>query len=164
MTTRPTPTPVRSRIVGEHGDARDFHITGPITDLQALIAVHAAKGTLVHATAPQPYGPTDAATRLRLRNVIHGTVPVPYPHAYRPTPTPGTPVPPSPNHLRAAVIAVTISGALAGLLSVAAFLLGQLVELIVAHAVQILGGLALVALIAALVARRGSGRRHCPGC
>jgi hypothetical protein len=47
---------------------------------------------------------------------------------------------------------------------VAAYLIGQLVELIAAHAGLVLGVLALAALLAGLTAGRGSGRRHCPGC
>ncbi len=166
MTTQPAL--VRSRIVGVHGDARDFHIAGPLTDLQVLIAVHTAAGTLVHATAPRPAGtPGYAVARLRLRHVTHTSgTPLPFPPGYRPAgqPLASTPGIPVRNRSRIAVIATTIVGAVAGLLTAAAFLLGQLVELITAHAGLILGVLALAAILTGLAARRGSGRRHCPGC
>jgi hypothetical protein len=47
---------------------------------------------------------------------------------------------------------------------VAAYLIGQLVGLIAAHAGLVLGVLALAALLAASATRRRTGRRHCPGC
>ena len=68
-------------------------------------------------------------------------------------------------HTRIAIIVATVTGAAAGLVAVAAYLLGQLVELIAAHAAVVLGVLALAAILAVAAARRSSsGRRHCPGC
>ena len=70
-----------------------------------------------------------------------------------------------PRRTRIAVIVTTITGTAVGLLAVAAYLIGQLVELIAAHAAQVIGVLVLAAILAALAARRkSSGRRHCPGC
>ena len=166
-TTRPVPA-VRSRAVAVHGDARDFHIFGPLTDLQTLIALHTAAGTLVHSTAPRPTGtPGHAVTRLRLRNVTHtGTAPMPFPTGFQPAgqPLAAAPGTPARNHRRIAVIATAVTGAVAGLLTVVAYLLGQLVELIAGHAPLLLAVLALAAILAGLCARRSSGGRHCPGC
>ncbi len=97
-----------------------------------------------------------------------GRAPLPFPPGYRPAEqplasTPGTPVR-NRRRTRIAVIATTVTGAVAGLLTAAAYLLGQLVELIAAYAGLILGVLALAAILAGLTARRSSGRRHCPGC
>jgi hypothetical protein len=67
---------------------------------------------------------------------------------------------------RIAVIAVTVTGTIAGLAAIGAFLIGQLVEAVTAHAGQILAVLALVAVIATAITRRSKSDsgRHCPGC
>jgi hypothetical protein len=66
---------------------------------------------------------------------------------------------------RIAVIATAITGTVAGLLAATAYLIGQLVEFIAAHAAQILGVLVLAVILAAATASRSNtSRRHCPGC
>jgi hypothetical protein len=65
---------------------------------------------------------------------------------------------------RAPVVITAVVGVVAGLLAMAAYLIGQLVALIAAHAGPVLGVLALAALLAATATRRRTGRRHCPGC
>jgi hypothetical protein len=132
--------------------------------------LHAHAGTLVNATAPTP-ATGQATLRMRVRNsIITAQGPRPLPDGYRIAGPPAairhnntahtgrTHQPPS----TALIVTGLISGTVA--LAAAAYLIGQLIELIAAHAAQIIGALVLLAIIAALAARGSGRRRHCPGC
>jgi hypothetical protein len=157
MTTTPhTPPP------GD-GYRREYATTvvGTPTQLTNVITNHRTAGTLIAAGRPFPlaYRPGRYQLRIRLRE----------------------PVPARPMVLAASIgeqaqvravrsrrrsrvpVVTAVVGVVAGLLAVAAYLIGQLVELITAHAGPVLGVLALAAL-AASATRRRTGRRHCPGC
>jgi hypothetical protein len=155
-TTRPG-RPVTPRAAG-HTIVRDHTVTGTATQLANLIANHRNAGTLVALTAPRPVGERFQlvirlrefqTSRLTARAASVGE------HARIRVPRP--------RRTRVAVIVAATTGTIAGLVAVAAYLLGQLVELITAHAVPILGVLALTAILAGVCSGR-SGRRHCPGC
>jgi hypothetical protein len=160
-TTTRTGRPVTERAAG-HYITRDHTVVGTPAQLANLIANHRNAGTFVLASTPCPL------TGGRFQTVIRLREPVPAPPTIRFTSVG--------DHARArmrarrsrrtriGVIVAAITGTVAGLLAVAAYLLGQLVELITAHAGPILGVLVLAAILAAVAARGGSGRRHCPGC
>lgn len=149
---------VTSRAAGP--DYRDHTVTGTATQLANLVANHRSAGTLVAMTAPRPVTADRFQVVIRLRRPASAgpTVRVTSIDDHV-----GTRTRPPRQRTRIAVIAATVTGTITGLLAVAAYLLGQLVELITGHAAPILGVLALAALLAGLTARR-SGRRHCPGC
>ena len=162
MTTTSTRSgrPVTPRATGPHTVLRDHTVTGTATQLANLVANHRTAGTLVALTAPRPVTADLFQVVIRLRE------PVPAPPAVRATSV-GEYAPTRAKctrRTRAAVTATAITGTTAGLIAVAGYLLGQLVELIAAHAAPILGVLALAAILARLCTRSASGRRHCPGC
>jgi hypothetical protein len=155
MTTRTQPTarrPVTQRAAGHIN--RDHTVVGTVDQLANIVDNHLNAGTLVAMTAPRPVGDRFQMTiRIREDQTTRVTSTSGYTRIRRSRRT------------RIAVIATTVTGTVAGLVAVAAYLIGQLVELIAAHAAQILGVLALAAILATAVARRStSGRRHCPGC
>jgi len=149
---RPVTTPAAGHYI-----RRDHTVIGTADQIANLINHHRDAGTLIAATTPCPL------TGGRFQTTIWVRVPVPA----RPT-TLGqqsrirTRRPR--RRTRIAVMVTAVTGTLAGLVALAAYLLGQLVELIAAHAGLILGALALAAILAGLSTRRSSGRRHCPGC
>jgi hypothetical protein len=157
---RPAPPRLREPL-GIPYAYRDHTVVGTAAQLANIVDNHRNAGTLVAMTAPRPVGDRFQIL-IRLRE----------PRPARPTPRVTTIGEPAYTRIRrprrgarVAVIVTAITGTAAGLVAVAAYLLGQLVEFIAAHAGQILGVLALTAVIAGLAARRGSsGRRHCPGC
>jgi hypothetical protein len=153
-----TGRPVTDRAAGRYIN-RDHTVTGTATQLANIVANHRTAGTFAGMSAPRPvpgglfqvvirlreYQPADRVTsagqyaRTRIRRPRRRT--------------------------RIAVIVTAVTGTAAGLLAVAAYLLGQLVELVAAHAGLILAVLALAAILATAAARRSSSsRRHCPGC
>jgi hypothetical protein len=161
-TTRPG-RPVTQRAAG-HYTTRDVTVAGTPNQLANVIDNYRRKGTLVGVTAViagslWPDGRPRVTLRLREFQPIRPTVRVASVGEHARTrirrPRRGA---------RIAVIVTTVTGVAAGLLAVAAYLFGQLVELIAEHAALILGVLALAAILAAATARRGSGHRHCPGC
>lgn len=153
-TTIRTGRPVTARAAG-HYIHRDHTITGTPTQLANIVANHRHAGTLVAMTAPRPLTGDRFQLVIRVRE----------PQQTTPTATViGGNVRVS-RRTRIAVIATAVTGAVAGLVAVAAYLLGQLVELITAHAGLILAVLAPAAILTTAAARRSSsGRRHCPGC
>lgn len=156
MTTHTPPTrrpgrPVTTRAAG-HYINRDHTVTGTPDQLANIVANHRNAGTLIAMTAPRPVG-DHFQLIIRLRE---------YRHTAPPLPTTGTHT--RTRRTRIAVIVTTVTGTVAGLISVAAYLIGQLVELIAAHAGLIFGVLVLAAILAALAARSSGRRRHCPGC
>jgi hypothetical protein len=158
MTTTPHPG---------NGYRREYATTvvGTPTQLANVLTNHRTAGTLIAAGRPSAlaYQPGRYQIRVRLRETVPARPMVRVTsigqyaktRAARPRRRRRSPVP---------VVITAVVGVVAGLLAVAAYLIGQLVELIVAHAGLILGVLALAALLAATATRRGSGRRHCPGC
>jgi hypothetical protein len=137
---------------------RDHTVTGTAIQLANLVANHHNAGTLVAMTAPRPVGDRfQILIRVREpRPTIRVTSVGEHARTRIRLPRRGA---------RIAVIATTITGTAAGLIAVAVYLLGQLIELITVHAALILGVLALAAILAAAAARRNSsGSRHCPGC
>jgi hypothetical protein len=153
--------PVTHRAAG-HYLTQDHTVVGTATQLTNLVANHRRKGTLVAVTGTDHLPDGRFALSIRLRHLVPArpATRVTSVGAYTRTrirrPRRGA---------RIAVIVTTVTGAAAGLAAVAAYLLGQLVELIAEHAGPILGVLALAAILATATARRsGSGRRHCPGC
>jgi hypothetical protein len=159
MTTRTqSRRPVTQRAAG-HYINRDHTVTGTSAQLANIVANHRNAGTLVALTAPRPVGD-------RLQVVIRV-------REYQTTPPTTRAISVGEHaHTRArrsrrtrvAVIVTAVTGTIAGLLAVAAYLIGQLVELIAAHAGLILAVLALAAVLAGLCTRRSSRGRHCPGC
>lgn len=154
-----TGRPVTARATG-HYLHRDHTVTGTPAQLANLVANHRNAGTFVAMTAPRPITGNRFQVIIRLRE----------PQPTTPAATATALGERTRSHVRvsrrtriAAVIAA-VTGTLAGLVAVAAYLLGQLVELIAAHAGPILAVLALAAILAGLTTRSRTGRRHCPGC
>ena len=168
MTTHPTTRPGRPappRPAAPLGIAngpcriRDHTITGTATQLANLIGNHRTAGTLVASTAPRPVIGDRFQVVIRLREPTAApTVRATSAGGYTRTRVQRS------RRTRVAVTVTAITGVVAGLLAVAAYLLGQLVEFLAAHAALILAVLVLAAILARLGTRRASGRRHCPGC
>jgi hypothetical protein len=138
-----------------HTIVRDHTVTGTPVQLAKLVANHRNAGTLIAITAPRP------VTGDRFQVVIRLREPEPARRTVRVTSVGEHARILGHRRSRTAVIV----GTAAVLIAAAAFLLGQLVELIAAHAALILGVLALAAILTAIAARRRtSERRHCPGC
>jgi hypothetical protein len=159
MTTHTTPTAPR------HTDTRyvyrDHTVVGTPTQLANVVANHRQAGTFVALTTPRPLTGNRFQVVVRLREP-HPAAPATRVHSVGDYAR--TRASRSRRRTRTAVIVTAVTSTVAGLITVAAYLLGQLVELIAAHAALVVG-LVLAALIAALAARRRtSGRRHCPGC
>ena len=146
MTTHPTRSrrPDTERAAG-HYISRDIVVIGNPHRLDQVINNHRRKGTLVGVTdfTQLPSGNNQVTLRLREQQPARVK---------------------TARRTRIAVIVAAITGTVAGLVAVAAYLIGQLVELIAAHAGLILSVLALAAILAALAARGSGRRRHCPGC
>jgi hypothetical protein len=140
---------------------RDHTITGTAGQLANIVANHRNAGTLVALTAPRPVGDRfQVVIRLREYQPARPTTRVTSVSAHA-----RTRIRRPRRRARFAFIVTAITGIVAGLVAVAAYLIGQLVELIAAHAALILGVLALAVILATAAARRSSsGRRHCPGC
>ncbi|MCO8271531.1 hypothetical protein M1L60_13105 [Actinoplanes sp. TRM 88003] len=161
MTTHTrTGRPVPHRAAG-HYITRDHTVTGTPDQLANIVANHRNAGTLVALTPPRPV-PGDrlqVVIRIREHQTNRRTVRVTSVGEHVRTRVRRS------RRTRIAVIVTTITGTAAGLIAVAAYLIGELVELIAAHAGVILSVLALAAILAALAARStGRRRRHCPGC
>jgi len=158
-TTRPR-QPVTERAAG-HYITRDHTVTGTATQLANLVANHRNAGTLVALTAPRPVTGNrfQLVIRLREHQPARPTVRVTSVGDHARTRIR------RPRRTRIAVIVTAVTGTAAGLAAVAAYLLGQLVELIAAHAAAVVIALVLAAIVATAAARRRpSRRRHCPGC
>ncbi|MEU7908984.1 hypothetical protein [Actinoplanes sp. NPDC049118] len=154
-TTRPR-RPVTERAAGHYLN-RDHTVTGTPAQLADIVANHRNAGNLVAMTAPRPVGDRlQVLIRVREYQPTQPTMRVTSVGERTRTRRPG--------RTRIAVMVTAITGTAAGLLAVAAYLIGQLVELIAAHAAQIGSVLALAAVLAALAARNSGRRRHCPGC
>jgi hypothetical protein len=148
--------PATARAAG-HYIHRDHTVTGTTAQLANVVANHRNAGTLIALTAPRPVTGDRFQLVIRLRE-------------YQPT-RPTTRVTSAgdytrsrirrPRRSRAAVVAA-VTGVAAGILTVAAYLLGQLVAFIAAHAAILIGALVLIGLLA-LGGLLRSGR-HCPGC
>jgi hypothetical protein len=155
-TTRPR-RPVTQHAAGNYIN-RDHTVTGTPAQLANIVANHRNAGTLVALTAPHSVGDRfQVIIRLREYQPTRPTARVTSVGQHARTPLR------RPRRTRIAVTVTAITSTAAGLVAVAAYLIGQLVELIAAHAALILGVLALATILAALAAR-GSSRRHCPGC
>ena len=156
MTTTPHPGDGYRR--REHATT----VVGTPTQLANVITNHRTAGTLIAAGRPFPlaYDPGRYQLRIRLRESVPARpmVRVTSVGQYAKTRAVG-----SRRRSRVPVITAVV-GVVAGLLAAAAYLIGQLVGLIAAHAGLVLGVLALAALLAASATRRRTGRRHCPGC
>jgi hypothetical protein len=137
-------------------------VVGTPTQLANVLTNHRTAGTLIAAGRPFPlaYNPGRYQIRVRLREPgpARPTVRVTSVDQYAKTRAVG-----SRRRSRVPVVITAVVGVVAGLLAMAAYLIGQLVALIAAHAGPVLGVLALAAL-AASATRRRTGRRHCPGC
>jgi hypothetical protein len=163
-TSRPAP-PRLGKPLGipkGHYITRDHTITGTTTQLANLVTNHRNAGTLIAMTAPRPVADNRLQVVIRLREFQPARPARP---SVRVTPVGKPARVRHSRRTRIAVIVTAITATIAGLVTVAAYLLGQLVELITTHAHLILGVLALAAILATAAARRSSsGRRHCPGC
>jgi hypothetical protein len=146
------------------GDRREYATTvvGTPTQLANVITSHRTAGTLIAAGRPYAlaYHPGRYHIRIRLRvpgpaRPMVRVISVGEHTTMRAT---------RPRRRNRVPMVTAVVGVVAGLLAVAAYLIGQLVELIAAHAGPVLGVLALAALLAATATRRRTGRRHCPGC
>jgi hypothetical protein len=143
MTTHPTTgRPVTEGAAG-HYIHRDHTVTGTATQLANIVANHRNAGTLIALTAPRPITGDRFQLVIRLRE-------------YQPT-QPATRVTSAGEHARTRIrrsrrsriaVITTVTGVTAGTLTVAAYLLGQLVAFIAAHAAILIGALALIALLA----------------
>lgn len=156
--TAPTGRPVTPPAAGHHV-TRDHVVTGTATQLANIVANHHTAGTLIAVTALRPVDTDRLQAVIRLRDNQNTR---PTTRDTSPGEQPLTDIRRPRRTRRAAVTAVI--GTLAGLVTAAAYLFGELVELITTHAGRILVVLALAGLVAAAVVGRGSGRRHCPGC
>jgi hypothetical protein len=155
MTTTPHPG---------NGYRREYATTvvGTPTQLANVLTNHRTAGTLI-ATG-RPLALPDDSGRFQLRIRLREPVPA----------GPSVRVTPIGEHAKMRAVrsrrrhrvpvVTAVVGVVAGLLAVAAYLIGQLVEFIAAQTGLVLGVLALAALLAATATRRRSGRRHCPGC
>jgi hypothetical protein len=156
-TTTRTNRPATQRAAGHH--YRDHAVTGTPAQLANLIANHRNAGTLVALTPPRPVGDHfQMVIRLREHQPTRPTVRVESVGDHARTRAS------RPRRTRISVIVTAVTSVIAGLVTAAAYLVGQLVELITTHAGLILGVLALAAVLAAAAARRTSSGRHCPGC
>jgi hypothetical protein len=146
---------------------RDHTLIGLPEQVANVIRNHHSAGTLVSMTAPRPVSATDPRVRVELRLVDANPAPVNRP--VRTTSLGGHIlglVQPSRKRRTRRVIAITIATttAIAGLIAVAVYLVGQLVAFLADHAAIIAGLLAVAAAITALLSRTSSRKRHCPGC
>jgi phage-related tail protein len=133
---------------------QDHTIVGTPAHIANVLANHTRTGTLVAATAPRAAkNPADArvTVHVRLRTPAESTTARPI----RPR------LPRRTRRLLAA--AVTATTAVIGVITAVAYLIGALVEFVTAHAAQLLGALTVLAVLAALIGSRRTGR-HCPGC
>jgi hypothetical protein len=155
MTTRThsaTGQPVTDRAAGHYLN-RDHTVTGTATQLANIVANHRNAGTLVDLTAPRPITGNRFQIIIRLREC-------------QPT-RPTTRVTSVGEHARTRIrrprrsriaVITTVTGVGAGILTVTAYLLGQLVEFVVAHAAPLIGALVLIAVLALAGLLRSSGR------
>lgn len=146
----------------------DHIVTGTEAELSAIWANHRRAGTLITYLQPQPLDDGRYQMMFRLRTAQQAQPANRLTATQRVATPPSTPSAPVTNRRpsrRISRTAIAAIGIVSGVAAVAAYLLGQLVELIAAHAGLILGVLALAAILATAAARRSSsGRRHCPGC
>jgi hypothetical protein len=149
--------PVTQRAAG-HYTTRDHTVTGTPAQLANILANHRTAGTLVAMTPPQPVG-----DRMQMLIRIREYQPTPATRITSAGQTARTPARRPRRGTRIAVMVTATTATLGGLAAVVAYLLGQLVEFITAHAGLILGALVLAAILA-IAAGRGTGRKHCPGC
>ncbi|GAA0802061.1 hypothetical protein [Spirilliplanes yamanashiensis] len=127
----------------------DHTVTGTPAQLANLLANHTAAGTLVAATAPRPTAAGTCRIILRLRDTASAR---------------SVGVTCRNRRIRRIVaLGATAAGVATGVLAAVAYLLGQLIEFITAHAATI-GGVALVLAVIAALAADTRNRRHCPGC
>jgi hypothetical protein len=155
MTTTPLP------YLPDSGTSYATTVVGTADQLTTLITNHRTAGTLIAVGRPYPvpYRPGHYQLRIRLRNQLA-----------RPT-TQITPIgkrastrSPSRRRTRNVATITAITGGIAGLTAVAAYLIGQLAELIAAHLGLLLGVAAVALLLAGLVRAGACPGIHCPGC
>jgi hypothetical protein len=168
MTTHPPVRAPRSiHTIGHADSSTDSYATnvvGTADQLANLIANHRTAGTLITAGRPLPVPDRPGHYQLRIRLREHMSA--------RPT-TRIISAGPSPDardrrlHRRTRIAAtiMAITGTIATLAATAAYLLGQLVELITEHLAVILGVGVLVVLLLAALGRVGACPGiHCSGC
>jgi hypothetical protein len=157
MTTHThTGQPVTDRSAG-HYITHPHTVTGTAAQLTNILDNHRNAGTLVSVGKLRPTtdGLFEVVIRLREFRSTRPTIRVTSVGQYARTSIR------RPRRKRTTTIAVT--GTAVGLITVAVYLIGQLVELIATHIGVILAVLALAAILAA-ARRRSTSRRHCPGC
>jgi hypothetical protein len=156
-TTASTGRPVTDRAAG-HYITHPHTVTGTAAQLANILNNHRNAGTLIAVGKPRPTtdGRFEVVIRLREFRPTRPTIRVT---------SVGEHVRTSirrPSRKRTKIIAVT--GTAVGLITVAVYLIGQLVELIATHLAAVLVALALAAILATAARRRSATRRHCPGC
>jgi hypothetical protein len=157
MTTTPrTGRPVTDRGAG-HYITHPHTVTGTAAQLANILNNHRNAGTLIAVGKPRPMtdGRFEVVIRLREFGPTRPTIRVTLVGDHARTSIR------RPRRKRTTIIAVT--GTAVGLITVAVYLIGQLVELIATHLAAVLA-LALAAILATAVRRRSATRRHCPGC
>lgn len=134
---------------------RDHILIGAPRHVLNVIANHRAAGTLVAVHTLRPISIDEPVARVRLR--LRDTPPAPA------APSGSADRPAIRRVGRIAAIVAAVAAPVLGVVLAVAYLIGQLVEWVTAHAAT-LAGLSVLAilLIAALCGTRR--RRHCPGC
>ena len=140
---------------------RKHSITGTPAQLANIVTNHNNAGTLVGISELRPLsgGRLNMVIRLRETQKARPNVRVTSAGEYARTRTQQNR---RSRRTRTTILAIT--GTLVGLAAVAAFLIGQLVELIATHAAVSLGVFLALVFTAMAARRRSSSRRHCPGC
>jgi hypothetical protein len=145
---------------------RDHTVIGSPAQIRNVIANHRAAGTLIAVDPPETLRPGTHTVRVRLR--LRDTPPAPS-QAMPPAATLDAADPAGwrtqrrRRLARISAVAVAVAAPALGVVAAAAYLIGQLVEWVTAHAAT-LAGLTLLALLITAAIRRSSGKRHCPGC
>ncbi len=139
---------------------RNHSVTGTPAQLANIVTNHNNAGTLIGISELRPLAGGRLLMVIRLRENqktrpnVRVTSAGEYARTYRTRRNRRT---------RTTVLAITSTAV--GLAAVAAFLIGQLVELIATHAAMSLGIFITLVFTAIAATRRRSGnRRHCPGC
>jgi lysylphosphatidylglycerol synthetase-like protein (DUF2156 family) len=153
-----TTTPTRRSVRTVSTRYADHTIVGTPAQVANVLANHTTAGTLIAVSAPRPAttNPTDPRIQVRVR--LHTTTTTAVATAStRPRRTKGI--------RKAIALAATATGVVTGLLAVVAYLTGQLVAFLTAHAATIVGAVTVLAIAAALLLKStGGSNRHCPGC
>jgi hypothetical protein len=132
---------------------RDYTLIGPPRHVLTVIANHRAAGTLVAVHTPRAISTDDPVVRVRLR--LRDIPPIPA----TAIPSAGRPV-----ARRIGAMVAAVAAPVLGVVLAVAYLIGQLVEWITAHAAT-LAGLGVLTILLIAAAMHGTRRsRHCPGC